>query len=80
MPVHDVDMNPIGASAGDGPDFFAEFREISGKYRGRDDQRRHLVLPAIVALGRMVEQLPKCDTGHGWFSVTKCGSVPLRIA
>jgi hypothetical protein len=31
---------------------------------------------AIVVLGRMVEQLPKCDTGHGLFSVTECGWVP----
>jgi hypothetical protein len=28
---------------------------------------------AIVVLGRMVEQLPKGDTGHGLFSVTECG-------
>jgi hypothetical protein len=28
MAVHDVDMNPIGTSAGDGPDFFAEVGEI----------------------------------------------------
>jgi hypothetical protein len=47
MAVHDVEMNPIGASAGDGPDFFAEVGEISGKYRGRNDQRRHLILPAV---------------------------------
>ena len=32
MAVHDVDMNPIGASAGNSPDFLAEFREIGGKY------------------------------------------------
>ena len=47
MAVHDVDMNPIGTSAGDGPDFFAEVGEISGKYRGCDDEWRHLILPAV---------------------------------
>jgi len=29
--VHNVDMNPIGARAGDSPDFLAEVGEISGK-------------------------------------------------
>ena len=47
MAVHDVDMNPIGTGADNRPDFFAEIGEIGGQYRGRNDQRRHLVLPDI---------------------------------
>ena len=39
--VHSVTL------AGNGPDFFAEVGEIGGKYRGCDDERRHLILPAV---------------------------------
>jgi hypothetical protein len=31
MAIHHVDMNPVGASRRDGPDFFAKLGEIGGK-------------------------------------------------
>src|SRR3546814_13958464 len=30
MPVHDVDVNPVGAGVGDGADLFAQPREVGG--------------------------------------------------
>ena len=39
MAVHDVDMDPVGAGGVDRVDFVAQFCEIGGEDRGRNDQR-----------------------------------------
>jgi hypothetical protein len=38
MPVHDVEMNPVGTRLVDGPDLFAEPGEVGGEDRRRDDE------------------------------------------
>jgi hypothetical protein len=38
MPVHHVEMDPVGAGGIDGADFFAEFGEIRRQDRRRDDE------------------------------------------
>ena len=45
MPVHHVEMDPVGAGRVDGADFFAQFGEIRRQDRGRDDEgtRRKLL-------------------------------------
>ena len=47
MAVHDVNMNPVGASFHDRADFLAELGEISGQNRRGDDKRCHLIRPFI---------------------------------
>ena len=39
MPVHHVEMDPVGAGGVDGADFLTQFGEIRGQDRGRDKQR-----------------------------------------
>ena len=38
MPVHDVEMDPVGTRSIDRADFFAEFGEIRSQDRRRDDE------------------------------------------
>jgi hypothetical protein len=35
MVVHDIEVDPVGPCGDDGPDFFAEAREIGGQNAGR---------------------------------------------
>ena len=39
MPIHHVEMDPVGARGVDGAHLFAEAREVGGQDRGGDDQR-----------------------------------------
>ncbi len=38
MPVHHVEMDPVGAGRIDGADLFAQFGEIGRQDRRRDDE------------------------------------------
>ncbi len=39
MPVHHVEMDPVGAGGIDGADFLAQFGEVRRQNRRRDDER-----------------------------------------
>ena len=39
MPVHHVDMDPVGAGGIDGADLLAELGEVGGEDRRRDPER-----------------------------------------
>src|SRR5512139_4215601 len=41
MPIHHIDMNPVGARGLDGTDFVAQLGEIGRKNRRRDNKRAH---------------------------------------
>jgi hypothetical protein len=41
VPIHHVDVDPVGARGLDGADFVAQFGEIGRKNRRRDGERAH---------------------------------------
>jgi hypothetical protein len=76
VPVHHVEMDPVGAGLVDGADLFAEFRKIRRQDRRRDHQRagrnglRHRRSPWVAfgaeASRNMGQALEQCrQTGAG---------------